>query len=138
MATSGNRRKAPSLGALPGCNMPASGAGAPDPAEFCARLREHLAAELDKPYPESTSGPVTNFQALSEKLVQMAVGGSKDAIHIVLDRLAGRTPQAASTSDDGPLHIEYVIGIPRPDHDATEDSTTGSDLRRERPISPAG
>jgi hypothetical protein len=98
----------------------------PSSAEFCRRLREHLAAELDKPHADDAS--VTNFQALSKKLVEMAVGGSKDAIHIVLDRLAGRTPQAAAESDDGPVQIEYVIGIPRPNYEDKEDPTPDGGL----------
>jgi hypothetical protein len=122
------RRKRPRVKALVGGPAPLTAAGVPDAAEFCARLREHLASELDKPCPSAENGPVTNFQALSEKLVQMAVGGSKDAIHIVLDRLGGKAPQAASVSDSGPPHIEYIIEIPRPDHDSPDDSTT-SELR---------
>jgi hypothetical protein len=97
-----------------GASSELSSASVPSPSEFCAQLRRHLAAELDKPSGEDAS--LTNFQALSAKLVQMAVKGSKDAIHIVLDRLAGRTPQAASGPEEEPVHIEYVIGIPRPDH----------------------
>jgi hypothetical protein len=102
--------------------------GAPSSAEFCAQLREHLSAELDKPHSDAPSGAKTNFQALSEKLVEMAVGGSKDAIHIVLDRMAGRAPQAAAGNDAEPVQIEYVIGIPRPNHEEEEDSTSGDGL----------
>lgn len=94
---------------------------APDAAEFCAKLREHLAAELDRPSPRDAS--ITNFQALSEKLVQMAVGGSKDAIHVLLDRLAGRVPQAPSAAEDAPAKIEYVIEMPRPYHARPGEST---------------
>jgi hypothetical protein len=97
--------------------------GAPDSAEFSALLREHLAAELDKPCPEASDGSATNLQALSEKLVQMAVKGSKDAIQIVLDRLAGKAQPAASPSEDAPVHIEYVIGVPRPDHEQQSEAT---------------
>jgi hypothetical protein len=105
----------------------------PDSAEFCARLREHLAAELDKPCADPANGSMSNFQALSEKLVQMAVGGSKDAIHIVLDRMGGRVPQAAAGNDEGSQHIEYLLEIPRPNHDAPEDPTPA----RLQPVPPA-
>jgi hypothetical protein len=108
----------------------------PDPAEFGERLRKHLAAELDKPCPNPTDGSATtNFEALSEKLVQMAVAGSKDAIHIVLDRLAGRTPQAASAGESEPQHIEYVIEIPRPEHEPQGTSSPAGSLQT---LSPAG
>jgi hypothetical protein len=95
-------------------------ASVPTSAEFCAQLRRHLAAELEKPCVDDAS--VTNFQALSAKLVQMAVKGSKDAIQIVLDRTAGRTPQAAA-GNEGPANIEYVFGIPRPDYEQPIDAT---------------
>lgn len=119
------RKKKRGAKELAGGDAPVVSAGVPDAVEFCARLREHLAAELEKPCPKATNGSVTNFQALSEKLVQMAVGGSKDAIQIVLDRLAGKAQAAASNSDGGPVHVEYVIEIPRPDHDAPENPTPG-------------
>jgi hypothetical protein len=95
-------------------SAPTDCASVPTSAEFCAQLRQHLAAELAKPCGADAS--LTNFQALSAKLVEMALKGSKDAIQIVLDRMAGRTPQAAAGSD-APAKIEYVFGIPRPDHE---------------------
>jgi hypothetical protein len=119
-----SRKRSPSLAET---GLRSDRVDVPSSAEFCSRLREHLTAELNKPYAQDAS--MTNFQALSEKLVQMAVGGSKDAIHVVLDRLAGRAPQAATVdSDDGPVHIEYVIGIPRPNHEDKKDSTPDGGL----------
>lgn len=113
---------------------PTDCASVPTSAEFCAQLRQHLAAELAKP--NGADASVTNFQALSAKLVEMAVGGSKDAIQIVLDRMAGRTPQAAAVPDENsPERIEYVIEIPRPDHEHTSQAASETDLQSVRQTS---
>jgi len=120
-------------------------AGVPaDAVEFSKRLRESLARELGKPYPEEPSGQVSNFQQLSARLVQLAVSGSREALQIVLERLAGRVPQTVTGAEGGPVQVQYVIEAPRPFHSAQgkpkhEQASDSARARRGLPaIPPAG
>jgi hypothetical protein len=102
-------------------------AGVPkESVEFQAALRVAFAKELNKPYrlsldtdgkPLDPKKPVSNFQQIIRRVVELATCGAEWAIEMAFERIGGKVVQPTTIGTDSDKTIGFIFDVPRPERE---------------------